>query len=113
MSEHKLGPRLVHAWIELEAAALRRVINGPSRKNFGSLGDVALRVTAIYAQRVQLQQFAAVLFIEPGGALASLWPRPRITVRVRTGMRRNSQSPRRVRTHAQPVVQVKQHRRTF
>ena len=113
VAEHELGPGLVHARIEPEAAALGWVLNGPSRKHFGNLGHIALRVAAVHAQCVQFQQLAAVVFIEAAGALA--WPRPRgrIPVPVRSWMRRDSQSFGGVRPHAQPIVQVEQHGRTF
>ena len=55
MSQHELGSGLVHARIELEAAALGGVFNGPSRKDLGNLGDIPLRIATVHAQRVQFR----------------------------------------------------------
>ena len=70
VTEHELGSGLVHARIELEAAALVRLVDGPPGKYFGNLSDIALRVTAVHTQRVQLQQLAPIVFIQPARAFA-------------------------------------------
>jgi hypothetical protein len=74
VTEHELGSGLVHARIELEAAALVGLVDGPPGKDFGNLGDIALRVAAVHAQRVQFQQLAPIVFIQAARALALIGP---------------------------------------
>ena len=64
MSEHKLRAGLVHARLVLETAAFVGLVDGPAGKDFGDFGDVALRVAAVHAERVQFQQLAAVVLVE-------------------------------------------------
>src|SRR5271170_1351269 len=106
MPEYKLGPGFVHSRIELEATALGGLVDGPSGKNFGHLGDILLRVAAVDAQGMEFEQLASVIFVQTIAALGRIWSR--VGAPVGPGMGRNSQSLRRVRPHAQPVVQVKQ-----
>ena len=42
-----------------------RVGDGPAGKAFGDLDDVLLRITAIDAERMELHQFAGVIFVDP------------------------------------------------
>src|SRR5271155_1287871 len=91
MPEYKLGSGFVHSRIELEAAAMDGLVDGPSRKNFSHLGNIVLRVATVHAQGVQLQQLATVVFVQAIAALIRIW------APVGPGMRRNSESLRRVR----------------
>src|ERR1700733_10284918 len=118
MSENELRTGLVHAWLIAESEAFERLLDRPSGKYFGDLGDIALRVSAIHADCMQFQQLAAVIFIEAGVLLA-----PLIRVRRKTAwasIRAISHGPcgdalrlHRVRSHAHPVVEIKEHRWTF
>src|ERR1700676_544680 len=77
MTEHEFQPRLVHAWIKLESSALKRLVDGPSSKDFRYFGDIALRIAAIHAQRMEFEKFASVVFVQPARALALIGPRAR------------------------------------
>src|SRR6266567_7311371 len=64
MSQHKLGTGLVHARLVAEPQTFERFFDGPTSKYLGNPGDVALRVAAVHAEGVQLQQLAAVVFVQ-------------------------------------------------
>src|ERR1700735_3822570 len=49
MSENELRTGLVHAWLIAESEAFERLLDRPSGKYFGDLGDIALRVSALHA----------------------------------------------------------------
>src|ERR1035441_4505399 len=70
----------------------------PTRQHPRQLGHVLLRVAAVHAQGVQLHYLARIVFVEPLRGLAVILGAP-------GGLR--------VGTHALPVVQVPQHRRTL
>src|SRR6266446_2481213 len=76
VSEDCLVSRLMHAWFKAESAAVLRLLNGPSGKDFGYFGDVFLRVSAVYAERVKLQQLAAIVFVQAAGDLCFPLGRP-------------------------------------
>src|SRR5271165_7283421 len=82
LAEHELRPRLVPTRIELKASAFERLVDGPSGEDFRSFGDVALRVSAIHAERVQLQQLTAIILVE-AAVIFSLRVRIRIRARPR------------------------------
>src|ERR1700687_234687 len=67
MSEDDLVAGLLHAGLEAEVSAFSRLIERPAGEHFGNFGDIFLRVAAVYAERVQLHQFAAVVFVEAAG----------------------------------------------
>ena len=120
MPEHELRPGRMHSRLELEAAAFFWLFDGPSRKNLGNLGYIALRVTAAYAQRVQFQQFTSIIFVEATRAFALIGTRigTRRPLRIAAPVpsvrtRRKTQGPRRVWSDTHPIVQVVQHGRTF
>src|ERR1700682_2490304 len=123
MSEDDLGAGLMHARLAAEGAAFpphhaksgrdgdpgfSRLIERPSGEDFGNFGDIFLRVAAVYAERVQLHQFAAVVFVQAAGlpgfvAAWTLW------TTVRTGamaapvlVRGDAERDFRVRPDAQP-----------
>ena len=87
MSQNKLGAGLVHARLELETQSLVGLFDRPAREDFGDFGDVLLGVATVYAQGVQFQQLAAVIFIQPAGLLSLcvwfrlLWKAPRTAIR--------------------------------
>src|ERR1700727_1758793 len=64
MSQHHLRSRLMHARIELETAAVVRLIDRPSGKNLGGLGDIALRIAAVHAEGMEFEQLASVVLVE-------------------------------------------------
>ena len=55
---------LMLARIEDESAALLWLVDGPAGHDFGEIGDVGLRVSAIDADSVEFHDFAAVIFVE-------------------------------------------------
>ena len=71
--------------------------NGPAGQNFRELLNILLRVPAVHAQRVQLEQLARVVFIQP-------------TLLSAAGAAAESASTR-ARTDGLEVVEVDQHRR--
>src|SRR5580700_10718085 len=77
MSEHKFRAGLVGAGLELELAAFIRFVDRPSGENLRDFGDVALRIAAIHTERVELEEFASVIFIQ-SAVLFSLSIRVRV-----------------------------------
>ena len=69
--------RIVHLGIELEFRHALRLFYGPPGKTAGYFGDVLLSIAAVHAERVQFQQFASIVLIQPalapfaGGRLGS------------------------------------------
>ena len=63
---------LVGAFIEVEAAAQLRLFNTPPGQDLGQFGYIFLRVTAVHAERVQLHDFARVIFIQAAGTVLGL-----------------------------------------
>src|SRR5439155_10649761 len=92
-AEDGLLAAVVHERTEDEARGVARTVDRPARERARHLGDVLLRVAAVDAERVQLHQLARVVLVE-AGALAAIGPEPR----------------REVRSRAEPVVEVKEHR---
>src|SRR5258708_742208 len=119
--QNELGSRLMHARIVAETSTLERSIDGPASEHLGDFRDVALRVAAVHAERVQFQQLASVIFVQTAVLFAlRVWVWSGETTREATRIapagairaprtRRNTASLRRVWSHAQPVIQVKQH----
>ena len=83
MSEDDLVSGLVHARLEVEAAAFVGLLDGPAGKDLCDFGDIFLRVAAVHAERVQFHQFAAVVFVQAAG-LPWLWIALRTLRRIRT-----------------------------
>ena len=123
MAKYHLGPIVVKTGLEPEAPAAARSVDRPSREGTGDLRDVLLRVAAVYAERMQLHQFARVVLVEAiRGALRLRRPLP--GARRSHSLSRPFRSPgcppaprrvnmRAVRIGAHPVVEVKQHRRAL
>ena len=116
MSEHDFVAGLVHARLEAEVPTFIRLLQRPTGEHLGNLGDIFLRVAAVYAESVQLQQLAAVVFVQAAGMLV-LPPRSRRTI-IQTApitalVRRDAERDVRVRPDAQPVVEIEQHRRAL
>ena len=68
VAEHPLDAAIVGLLVEDEAARLARLPQRPSRERARDVDDVLLRVAAVDAERVQLHQLAAVVFIQPSAA---------------------------------------------
>ena len=98
VAEHHLLAVVMQGRREAEAAALARLLDAPAGEGARHLGDVVLRVAAVDAERVQFQQFAPVVLVQPGR-----------TSRHRS--RRVEVRPVRVGTH--PVVQIEEHGGAF
>src|SRR5258707_11901812 len=121
MAKDILLARLVSAIAVSEATAALRLVNAPTGTDFGQFGHVFLRVAAINTQRVQLHDFARIVFVQPTGpvlllfvALLLLPPRKSAVVETAPGTLAwpiNGQL--RIRPHALPVVQVEQHGRAL
>src|SRR3981081_3493968 len=84
MSEDDLVAGLMHARLEAEVGAFSWLIECPSGENLGNFGDIFLRVAAVYAEGVQLHQFAAVVFVQAAGLLGFVGSRTLWTT-IRTG----------------------------
>ena len=86
--------------IKHESPTLVEWLDRPAGKDPGHLSHIILAIAAIDTERVQLHQFAAIVFIEsPRSGLRRL-------PRLHTG-------GLRVRPNAEPVVEVEEHRRTL
>src|SRR5260370_34506698 len=69
VSKNVLRTRLVGALVEVEAAALLRLLDAPAREHLRQLGDVLLRVAAVHTEGVKFHDFASVVFIQAAGAI--------------------------------------------
>src|SRR5579862_6039880 len=116
MAENKFWSGLVLARVELKSATLKWFVDGPSGEHLRDFRDIALGVPAVDAERVQFEQFAPVILVE---AAVCFLPGVRcgksgITTRaVGPGTRRDAERLHGIRPDAQPIVEIKQHRRTF
>src|SRR6478672_113259 len=94
LAHYALGARLVHARIECELAAAHRVLayrnDAPTRDHLGEARDIVLGVNGAYAERVQFENFARKILVQPAAA-------------VLAGLRGRPDRPR--------VVEIDQHRR--
>ncbi len=104
----------------MKAAAIVGLFNRPAGEYFCDFRDVALGITAVYAECVEFQEFASVIFVQTVVRLTfRVWIRRRKAARtaiwaVRTSLPlRNSQGTHGVRSYTQPIVQVEQHGRTL
>ncbi len=65
LAEHNLRVGIVHLVVKFEFRILPRLFDRPSRKAARHFRNIFLRVAAVHSKRVQLHQFAAVIFIQP------------------------------------------------
>ena len=63
MPEHDLVSRLMHALFEGEPSALLRLLQRPAGEHARDFGHIFLCIASVHAQRMQLHQFAPVVFI--------------------------------------------------
>src|SRR5207244_5913071 len=63
MSEHDLAPAVMRRRAEDESTALARTVDRPSGEAARHLADVGLRVAAVDAHRVELEELARVVLI--------------------------------------------------
>src|SRR5690348_1323620 len=88
---------LMLARVEYEAPALSRTVDGPAGEHLGQLDHVMLGISAVHAQRVQLQELARVVLVQSALSIR------RFVVA--------SASSLRVGTDALPIVEIEKHRR--
>src|SRR4029077_9052471 len=109
----------MHPRIEAESSTFERLVDGPSRKHLGDLGDVALRVSAIHAKRMEFQQLSSVILVQAtvlftlrisvgSGIAGRVGPSPGAIAGSRSCGK--AQSLRRVWPNAQPIIEIEQHR---
>src|SRR5207237_328728 len=131
VAEDDLLPRIVEGRDEPELAV---AIDGPARERASDFDDVLLRVTAVNAQRVQLQQLAPVVLVETALLLlAVIRIRPRLARRRRRREAAEESTPsepllisnlrglglhlglpiRSVWIRTEPVIEIEEHRRTL
>ena len=67
--EHHFRLGVVHPFAENEPAARARIVERPTGEGARDGDDVLLRVAAVHAQRVQLEQLAAVVLVQPVAAM--------------------------------------------
>ena len=75
MPQHVFVAGLVHAFFENEAATLSGLLQRPAGQDAGHFGDIFLGVAAVYAERVQFHQLAAIIFIQPAALAFGLFHR--------------------------------------
>src|ERR1035437_1266509 len=69
VAEHDLRSRVVHLRIESElSTALLRTREGPAGERARDIYHVLLRIAAVDAKRVELEQLAAVVLVQPAAA---------------------------------------------
>ena len=94
------------------------LLQRPSGEDAGNLGDIFLRVAAIHAERVQLHQLAAVVFVQAAALAFGLlrwrgrrWREACASLIIRS--LGNAIGEIGVRSHAQPVIQIEEHGRAL
>src|SRR5207302_7492505 len=70
-AEHDLLAGIVEPIIEHETAAELWPVDAPAGEAARRLGHVLLRVAAVYSERVQLQQLAAVILIQTAAVIGA------------------------------------------
>ena len=105
VAEHLLGVGVVGAGAEDEAAPSAWLVDGPPGEGAGDVDHVSLRVTTVDAERVQLEQFATIVLVEPAPVTHH-----RAAVRQRSSAQFEQRVVQAVRD-ALRVVEVDQHRR--
>src|SRR2546430_7330134 len=113
VSENDLVARLVHTLFESKAAALFGLLQSPSGENSRDLSDIFLSVAAVDSERVQFHKLAPIVFIQAGTpSLALLYNQRTVSCAPSIAFRHSVRNIG-VRSHAQPIVQIEQHRRTL
>src|SRR6476660_9050737 len=79
MAHHDFVAGLMHTFFKLEISTLARFFQSPSSKDSCCFGDIFLCVAAIYAQRVQFHQLAAIVLVQSTAFSFGLLLRPRRT----------------------------------
>src|SRR5207245_8343158 len=95
------------------AAALFGLLQSPSGENSRDLSDIFLSVAAVDSECVQFHKLAPVVFIQAGTPSLALLYNQRTVSCAPAIVFRNSVRNFGVRSHAQPIVQIEQHRRTL
>src|SRR2546427_11531725 len=113
VSENDLVARLVHTLFESKAAALFGLLQCPSCKTPRALSDLCRSVAAVDSECVQFHKLAPVVFIQAGTPSLALLYDQRTVSCAPAIVFRNSVRNFGVRSHAQPIVQIEQHRRTL
>src|SRR2546425_8592816 len=111
--EKDLVARLVNPLFKSKAAALLGLFKSPSGKTSRALSDIFLSVAAVDSERVQFHKLAPVVFIQAGTPSLAL-PYNRWTVSCAPAIAfRHSVCNLGVRSYAQPIIQVEEHRRAL
>ena len=121
LPQHDLGIGIVHAVIEFECCLLLGLLDRPPGEAARHFGDIFLGVPTIDAQRVQLHQLAAVIFVQPARVFLLLLRhrrgRPGLPVAAPARLLAHSSfgcgAVRGSRVRAKEIVEIKQHRRTL
>src|ERR1700749_1232596 len=78
MTQHDLLAGIMHLRSEDESATLRRRLDRPAGERARDVDDILLGVSAVDAERVELQQFTPVVLVKSGVLplllLLLLWP---------------------------------------
>src|SRR5947208_320297 len=89
------------------------LLQSPSGENSRDLSDIFLSVAAVDSERVQFHKLAPIVFIQAGTPSLALLYNQRTVSCAPSIAFRNSVRNIGVRSHAQPIVQIEQHRRTL
>ena len=114
----------MQALVEFEVGVDSRLFNCPAGEAARHFGDVFLRVAAVHAERVQLHQFAPVIFVQAAliflRALLRIHRRARRPAPAEGAVTRllahralHGLALRGARIGAQKIVEVKKHCGTF
>ncbi len=119
MPQHVLVSGFMHPFLESEAAALFGLLQGPSGEDTGDLSNIFLGIAAVHTERVEFQQFAAIVLIQAaalafgllhrGGTALPGRPAPVVIVVALW----DAVGEIRIRSYAQPVVEIEEHGRTL
>src|SRR5207245_10772490 len=105
--------RLVHTLCESNAAALLVLFQCPSCENPRDLSDIFLSVAAVDSERVQFHKLAPIVFIQAGTpSLALLYNQRTVSCAPSIAFRHSVRNIG-VRSHAEPIIQVEEHRRAL
>src|SRR5207245_9888141 len=95
------------------AAALFGLLQSPSGDNSRDLSSIFRWVAAVDSECGQFHRLAPVVFIQAGTPSLALLYNQRTVSCAPAIVFRNSVRNFGVRSHAQPIVQIEQHRRTL
>ena len=126
-TQHLFFPRVMGPVVELEPPSLLGTLDAPAREDARDVDHILLGIAAVHAQRVELEQLAGVVLVDPlchaleGAPAYRILPgrvphrseQPRSAAEEGPGADAERRGRGGARRHALPIVEVEQHRGTL